>query len=686
MPPLRRDRRTRKLTGNPVRELDFLAWRNNSAWMETMRGDRWKKLIAKEKRLSKTLLTSSVLSLTRQFEKEIVVAFKVMGSENYRINNGTIHISGGGSTYYWRWVWNPNSKQMSDIDIYDNHVFYVTDDPKDQYKNILLCENDAGKELWRKTGVSGQVTVKDGYCYYVTVKYTFDTDKVMRCDALTGRNEECILEDNNPERFLAVYKDTGNVLYCKSRSWQDSKIWRIEGKTLIPKYQNTVWQMTVGESCAFLTYKEGEEAVAVGEPLKSWMKHAPKGRPLWVNLESGHLLMMDEGQQSLYYCECDKKPQLLYSVMGDIQPNPWGKSDSIKVQTFSIDTPTEFPSMIMVLNNSCKVNIIKQALSKDVAALFPPLEAVKHYGVSADGSKVPYILVKMKKTKRVLGLVCYVYSSYGHITPIKWDYTHWGPLLLRGYAMAFCFARGGGDGSAAWTFAGQRTNHVKTVEDFEGVIRASQKLTQIGPDRTIIYGRSAGGAVVGSITASNPDGSLMETTFTEVPAVDILRTLTNMEIGLSPSSIPEFGNPGANPSEFEVALKASPINALPVEGAPGVFVLARTGLKDQQVSPFEPIKWIQKLRGEQSDPSDPNNKYIFIEDDQAHSYKGKGFYKARASDLAILYDRLKKKSHPRVYKMGANNKKKNGGTKRKTGGGKKRVRKNNTRRRGGRKH
>jgi hypothetical protein len=660
-----------------VRELDFLAWRNNSAWMETMSGDRWKKLLAKEARFGKTLLTPSVVSLSKQFEKEIEVAFKVMGTDQFRIHNGTILITRSGSTYLWQWAWSWTRKQMTDIDVYENHVFYTMDDPKDEYKNILICENDAGKELWRKTGISGQVSVKDGYCYFVTVKFTFDTDKIMRCDAFTGEHEECILKDDNPERFLGVYKDTEDVLYCKSSTWRESKIWRVEGKTLIPKYANTVWQMTAGPSCAFLTYKEGEEAVAVGEPLKSWMTHAPKGRPLWINLASQHLLMIHEGQQSLYFCEKDCKPQLLYSVMGSIKPNPWSKSNGCELQTFSIDTATKLPVLLAVLNNSSKVHEILRTVPKHITEIFPPLDVVKHYGVSADGSKVPYILVKMKKTKKVAGLVCYVYSSYGMTTSIGWPYPFWGPLLLRDYAIAFCFARGGGDGSEAWTFAGQRTNHTKTVEDFEGVVRASQQLTKIGPDRTIIYGRSAGGAIMGSVTTRNPDGALMETTFTEVPFVDFLRTPTNMELGLSPSSLAEFGNPGANPWDFQVALKASPMNSLPVDGVPGVFVLTRTGLKDQQVSPFEPIKWVQKLRGSNPDRSDPKNKYVFIEPKEAHSYKGEAFVKARASDLAILYSQLEKKSHPRVYKMArrSNNTRKNKGRK----GSKKANRRRSTR-------
>jgi pimeloyl-ACP methyl ester carboxylesterase len=649
-----------------------------------MRGDRWKRLLAKEKRFSKTLLTPHIETLSLAFGKELANARKLVGLEGFQLNNGTIFIYGSGSSYRWRWIWETGYKSMSDIDVYENHVFYTMDDPRNEYKTILLCENDAGKELWRKTNVSEQVNVKDGYCYFGTVKDTFDTHKIMRCDAFTGRGEECIMENDTPERYMGVYKDTGNVLYCKSTTWQDSKIWQLEGTTLTPKYANTVWQMTAGPHCAFLTYKEGEEPVAVGEPLKSWMALKPKGRPLWVNIESGHLLMIDEGRQTLYYCEPHKKPQSLYSVIGDIRPNPWGKYERNKLQAFLVDTPTDFSKIIMVLSNSCEINMISPRIPKELEALFPPLEAVKHYAVSADGSKVPYVLVKMKKTKRVAGLLCYVYSSYGMLTPIGWPYSLWAPLLLRDYAIAFCFARGGGDGSAEWTFAGQRTDHIKTVEDFEGVVRASQRLTKIGPDRTIIYGRSAGGLIVGGTTMRHPDGDLMATTYTEVPFVDVLRTTTNMELALSPSSISEFGNPAASPWEFQAALKASPMDALPVDGAPGVFVLARTGLKDQQVSPYEPIKWVQKLRGTGSDVSDPKNKYIFIEPNEYHSYSGMAFIKARAYDLAILYDRLEKKSHARVYKMSgrtrnARNMRKNNKSKKTSGGGKKNNRRRTVR-------
>jgi hypothetical protein len=91
------------------------------------------------------------------------------------------------------------------------------------------------------------------------------------------------------------------------------------------------------------------------------------------------------------------------------------------------------------------------------------------------------------------------------------------------------------------------------------------------------------------------------------------------------------------------------MDSLPVDGAPGVFVLVRTGLKDQQVAPFEPVKWVQKLRG--LNPSGAEDKYLFFESKEVHTYSGEAFVRTRAMDLAILYDHLQKKSHHRVYKM-----------------------------------
>ena len=637
----------KRLTGDPVRKLKFLTWRNNSAWMETMKGPRWNRLLAKEKALSKPLITEKVKHLAKAFEKELVVSRQLQKLEGFQIHNGTIIIASGGSKYFWRWAWSQTYKEMSDIEVYNNRVYYTRDEKEDKYKTELICEDVAGKVIWQKKGVSGQVCIHKGLCYFIKTKNTFNTFEITCCDVDTGSHEELVMEDHDPERFFGIFKTSDDTLFCRSGTWQESKMWRIDGtKTLVRVYEDTVWQMPQSKTCAFLMYEEGGTYVAKGEPLSSWK--LPKGeKPVWANIDSGHLITMKEGRQTLYYCGDQTK--VVYSVLGDLEPNPWAKTKNNELQSFYVNTPTDYPAVLFVLNDSCQPNLKYSNWAPRYKKILPHLTVKTYHSVSADGTKVPYVLVKHPKTVKPKGLLCYVYSSYGLTSPVGWPYAAWAPLLTRGYAMAFCFARGGGDDSEAWTFAGQREKHVKTVEDFESVVRASQKLTGLGPDQTIIYGRSAGGGIVGATTMRNPDGDLMGTTFTEVPFVDYLRSMTNPELGLTPSGLSEFGDPMKDPWIFRETLRLSPMDSMPVDGAPGVFVLVRTGLKDQQVAPFEPVKFIQKLRG--TNPSGAEDKYLFFEPKEVHTYSGEAFVRTRAMDLAILYDHLQKKSHPRVYTM-----------------------------------
>jgi oligopeptidase B len=244
-------------------------------------------------------------------------------------------------------------------------------------------------------------------------------------------------------------------------------------------------------------------------------------------------------------------------------------------------------------------------------------------------------MVHLEKVKPK-AILCYVYSAYGMSTIVGWPHNGWGPLLRRGFAIIYCYARGGGDNDFVWIEAGQREKHIRTIEDFEATIRAAQKLVHVGPDKTIIFGRSAGGMMVGATTARHPDGDLMGATFTEVPFVDVLRTSTNPKLPLTTSGISEYGNIEGSPVNFQAALELSPIDTLPPDGAPGVFVLSRTGLRDLQVMPFEPVKFIERLRG--SRQTEPQNKFLGVEEEETHSYSSKAFAKTRGQDLAILLD------------------------------------------------
>jgi len=223
---------------------------------------------------------------------------------------------------------------------------------------------------------------------------------------------------------------------------------------------------------------------------------------------------------------------------------------------------------------------------------------------------------------------------------VDWPYELWYPLLSRKWAIVYAMVRGGGDIDERWSEVARRNNRHVVVDDFEAIIRNSQRKLDLGPDKTVIYGRSAGGLPIGAIVSRFPDGTLVGAAFTEVPYVDVLRTSSNPKLPLTVGEFKEFGNPKERILNFKELLSVSPIDTLPPGGAPGIFVLSRVGLRDKQVFAYESFKWIQRLRGEatpdESRPSNPRGKYVTIERNEAHQYSYEAFSRCRTRDLAII--------------------------------------------------
>jgi oligopeptidase B len=203
----------------------------------------------------------------------------------------------------------------------------------------------------------------------------------------------------------------------------------------------------------------------------------------------------------------------------------------------------------------------------------------------------------------------------------------WYPLLVRGWVIVFALIRGGGDHTNQYAEAARTYNRERSIHDFQDVIRDVQRRTKISPADTVIYGRSAGGILVGA------SAHLVGAVYAEVPYVDVLRTSTNPRLPLTKLEYNEFGNPRERLEDFAATLKTSPVDLVPEEGYPNLFALVRTGENDKEVFAYEPIKWIHKLRGR--DKKDPT-KLLAFGDHEGHFVRGDLAIQHRAVDLAIL--------------------------------------------------
>ncbi|MHB8286231.1 MAG: prolyl oligopeptidase family serine peptidase, partial [Caulobacteraceae bacterium] len=79
-----------------------------------------------------------------------------------------------------------------------------------------------------------------------------------------------------------------------------------------------------------------------------------------------------------------------------------------------------------------------------------------------------------------------------------------------------------------------------------------------------------------------------------VPFIDVLNTMSDASLPLTPPEWPEWGNPLVDEAAYDAIAAYSPYDK--VRDAPYPAVLATGGLSDSRVTYWEPAKWVAKLR------------------------------------------------------------------------------------------
>jgi oligopeptidase B len=215
-----------------------------------------------------------------------------------------------------------------------------------------------------------------------------------------------------------------------------------------------------------------------------------------------------------------------------------------------------------------------------------------------DGRKVPVSIVCRKGfAKDGSGrLFLYGYGAYGIAIPPSFS-TARISLLDRGFAYAIAHIRGGDDLGYGWFLDGKREKRVNTFNDFVDAAKGLIAAGFAAPGRIAAQGGSAGGELMGAVANSDP--GIWGAIVADVPFVDVLNTMLDDSLPLTPGEWPEWGNPIEDEAAFRLIRSYSPYDNVRAQAYPPMLITG--GLNDPRVTYWEPAKWAAKLRATKTD-------------------------------------------------------------------------------------
>jgi oligopeptidase B len=264
-------------------------------------------------------------------------------------------------------------------------------------------------------------------------------------------------------------------------------------------------------------------------------------------------------------------------------------TDTLRFSYSSMTTP----SSVFDYNMRTRERVLKKTQeipSGHDASLYKTrrIQATAH-----DGEQIPVTLLYRNSTPLdgSAPLWVYGYGSYGISMPAGFN-TGIFSLVDRGFVYAIAHIRGGQEKGRSWYKTGKLEHKMNTFKDFISVAETLivAKFTSRG--KIVAQGGSAGGMLMGVVANLAPD--VFNGIIAEVPFVDVLTTMLDDTLPLTPPEWPEWGNPIASIEAYKNITAYSPVDNVEAKDYP--HILAVGGLTDPRVTYWEPAKWVARLR------------------------------------------------------------------------------------------
>ena len=526
------------MTAEPVRDIGYAAWYDPDAWMEKMDGPRWDSIIKSEnKRVADYAKRPEVLMRLTNFNA-LAERGHALSQISPNFKSGPVNISPMGSIFI-RWNFESSRSYHICRDVFGNsRGAWSIRDVGDGSELYQLEYTPLNKEnpIWSLKPVGQHTVVAGQRCYYLGVIKKLWYNELWSCNALTGQDQVLIYKELDPEVVLEIVRGPYNKIYMTQERSQDITWWEVK--------DDKITQSTGPEGWNKLIIKRTKGASALKRENKTL-----------INIPAGQITIDEWSAHA-------NEPSLNILVEQPHKAPRW-----YRYTDTNIITPLEDP----------------------------PKSGLKlAEGKSTNGTRC--VLVFKEELQKPSNVLIIGYGAYGMPTRTSYARAMWNPLIEQGWAIAYTFLPGGGDDSEEYAKQARRTGREKTINSFLDCISSIKKNYNLQARNIVIYGRSAGGLLIGGSIQKYPDGSLFGGVFTEVPYLDELRTTTNASLPLTQLEYNEFGDPSHRLEDFLSIGLLSPADAAVGLNTSNIFIYAKTAINDSQVYAYESVKWIKRLR------------------------------------------------------------------------------------------